>query len=157
MVSAARVVVVLAVAVTVAGCGGSRRVVRPGAPNGLLDRVGDRGDLRFVNGEERDVRLVALGPNEILVSEGGAPWPASVSQLDSMAFTSRAGGAWKGVKYGALIGAAIGLVWGLSLADDDNRAGWAVGGTFIFSLGGVVLGAPIGAIAGTTTTYEFRR
>ena len=121
---------------------------------------GEEGTLRLKNGEAREVTLVALEPTAVVVSERGQVFPVGYQHVESFEYTSRSGGAWQGFKYGALVGAVIGVLWGLGISsgtDDDDALGepgeaMALG-VVAFGLGGIIFGPPIGAIKGKTTVY----
>jgi tetrahydromethanopterin S-methyltransferase subunit F len=121
--------------------------------------IGEPGTLRLRTGEERRVSFVGYVPQGLVVDDGYRRWTAAYEHVDSLEYTSHAGGAWQGLKYGALIGGLIGLAWGAAIPveeDDiflDDRDEAVAFGTIMFGFTGVVFGTVIGAIKGRTDVY----
>lgn len=125
--------------------------------------VGETATMRYPDGGDRRATFLGYVSTGIVVSEDGQQYTVPYEALESIEFTSHAGGAWQGVKWGAAVGAIVGVVWGLGLssqADEgeafSNPAGAAFAGAALWTLGGIVFGLPIGAIKGRTTVYSTR-
>jgi hypothetical protein len=121
--------------------------------------IGEPGTLRLRTGEERRVSFVGYVPQGLVVDDGYRRWTAAYEHVDSLEYTSHAGGAWQGLKYGGLSGVLLGLAWGAAMPVEedgvifDSRSDYVAFGTIMFGLTGVVFGAIIGGIKGRTDVY----
>ena len=122
--------------------------------------INEEGTLVMRNGEEREVTFIGFVPQGLVVAEQGQSFSVGYEHVRELRYDSHASGAWQGFKYGALTGAAIGVLWGLAVANDVEDEDFLgepgeamMFGALIFAIGGMVWGPIIGGIKGSTTVY----